>query len=265
MTLWKRMLTITIAVSFVCFGDAAFAQQDGRAGLHTFPQIVDGRLPDGTYYRSAIYISNPNTDALRCSVELYGMRTTFQDTAGSVFDGGRFNVVLQGNASTVLRTSGSSSFQAGYAVVVCTLSPFAVVMLSNSVVVYGFYAPNGTKLSEATVFSSPRSQVSLLIADQRDSAKLGIAIANDNDSAASAGVVATNLLGDLVASTPLIIPMHSQYAKFINELLPTLPNNFVGHINVVSVSDQLPLAVIGLRFTGTAFTTIPAAVRSLFQ
>jgi len=46
-------------------------------------------------------------------------------------------------------TSGTQSFQSGYATLDCKATKVEAQLL------YSYYSPDGTKLSEATVFSSP--------------------------------------------------------------------------------------------------------------
>src|SRR5215813_1140342 len=135
------------------------------ASTHLFPQFADGRLSDGTYYRTTLMISNPSDTAdVTCSLQLRGLTLT----------NFALNYSLAPSGFVIAPTAGTQNLQSGYASLQCNSAVDAQLL-------YSYYAPNGVKLSEATVFSSERAPSMTLPADQREGAQLGLAIANDTD------------------------------------------------------------------------------------
>ena len=121
-------------------------------------------------------------------------------------------------------------------------------------VLYAFYSASGMKLSEATVFSAAPSIQSRLILDHRDGARLGVAIANITDIARTYTITLTE--GPNVKTTSITVPAQRSQAMFVDELLAA-PSETVGILTIRS-GDLSEFSAVGLRFTGTAFTTIPA-------
>src|SRR4030095_16898028 len=126
---------------------------------HLFPQFADGRLTDGTYYRTTLMISNhSDTDAATCSLQPRGLTLSNFALSYSLVPGG----------FVMASTDGTQDLKSGYAFLQCNIEVDAQLL-------YSYYAANGTKLSEATVFSSPRASSMTLPSDQRDGAQLGLA------------------------------------------------------------------------------------------
>jgi hypothetical protein len=243
----KRSLALLV---FVGLTDFALAQNDGRAWTHVFPQFVDGKFSDGTYYRSTLSLISPTSETGTCTLRLNGITTVLENTAGRSFTLGSLTLNLSAGAGGwyIARSQGTASFQAGYATVNCSVPQTAHV-------IYSFYAANGTKLSEATVFSSPPGTLLEIAADQRDGARLGVAIAND--TAAASTVTLSAYIGGTSLSAQIVIPASSSYARFLDEAIPGVPPNQAG---AVTIASDTTVEAIGLRVTGAAFTTIPSTV-----
>jgi len=212
---------------------------------HVFPQFADGRLADGTYYRTTVMIANTsNTSGTTCTLRLNGLTIDGLST---------LTYTLGPNGWTISPTSGTQSFRSGYATLQCSVKVEAQLL-------YSFYSPSGTKLSEATVFSSPPAAWAQLLADGRGGSRVGIAIANDSDQSTTFAVTADDASGNQLGTTSLTLSARSSLAAFLDELLSIPPNTY----GPVYVSSNTGMAsVIGLRFTGDAFTTIPATSRSV--
>src|SRR5437667_592104 len=177
-------------------------------------------------------------DSVTCSLQLRGL--TVPGFSPSY-------TITGPNGWVIASTPGTQSLQTGYATLQCTANVEAQLL-------YSYYLLNGTKLSEATVFSSPPGSNPIVVADQREGAQLGIAIANDSDQSVTY-MISVSGAG---AGTPLTLPPRSSTAKFINQFVPGIPANSLG---VVQVSSSDPTAsVIGLRYTGRVFTTIPESM-----
>ncbi|HLH30100.1 MAG TPA: putative Ig domain-containing protein, partial [Terriglobia bacterium] len=210
---------------------------------HIFPQFADGRLSDGSYFRTTRIYANPNTSgSVNCVTQLQGMTT----------DGiSAFTGIVSGGSAIVVQTNGTQNFQSGYATLQCSTPVDAQAL-------YSFYSAAGIKLSEATVFSSPASKTVAVLADSRGGSQLGLALANDSDQTNVLTITVTDATGKSIGTATLSLPPRTSTAKFLNEFV-SLPANFYGQAIVSSSTGTV--SAIGLRFTGTAFTTIPEMIR----
>jgi peptidyl-Asp metalloendopeptidase len=216
------------------------------SSYHIFPQFADGKFGDGTYYRTSRLFLNPSTSSTaNCTTLLRGMTT---DNTNS------FSLSLPANSSFVGRTNGTQTFQSGYATLSC---PGSSVYAQA---VYSLYAPNNLKVSEATVFSSPSVARSQILADNREGARVGIAIANDSDQLNTYTITAYDSNGTVVGSAVKTLQARASIADFMDNWIPGIPANYFGQVIVESTTGGTA-SVIGLRFTGAAFTTIPAIMR----
>jgi hypothetical protein len=215
--------------------------------FHVFPQIADGYFADGSYYRSTLMVSNAfSLTPADCALQLYGLTARL----GSMGLHDSFPITVPGNYGwAYLRTGADQTLKTGYATLTCSTYVYAEIL-------YSFYASDGSKLSEATVFSSGPGFQLRLIADQTEGAKLGIAIANNSDISQNVTVTVTSDSDAAVGSATITIPARSSIAKFADELIPSSVNRLC-RVTIQS-PDYADFYVIGLRFTGRAFTTIPA-------
>jgi pseudomonalisin len=209
------------------------------SAYHVFPAFADGKLADGTYYRTTLMISNPGSITSTCTLQLYGL----------TLPGFGLTYPLGPNGWAIGSTSGTQALQSGYATLQCTAgAPVEAQLL------YSFYAPNGTKLSETIVFSSPAGANASVVADQREGAQLALAIANDSDQTVTytVSVTGANSTGSVTLGP------RKSLAKFLSDVVAGIPANNLGVVQVSSGSGGTA-SVIGFRYTGTVFTTIPAS------
>jgi len=151
------------------------------SNYHVFPQFADGKFSDGTYYRTTRIYLNSGSKATDCLTKLYGASTDGKNTfTANNFSPGNF---------VVTPTNGTQTFQQGYATLQCSSSPVDAQEL------YSYYAPNGTKLSEATVFSSPPARSVQILVDSREGARMGLAIAKAVVEAHSGTIAVTSQVG----------------------------------------------------------------------
>jgi hypothetical protein len=234
---------------FVVLPVVAPTVTDNQSGTHIFAEFADGRLSDGTLYRSTLMVSSAGTASIECTATLTGL------TVPGFGNGSTNTFSLGPRASTIIRTAGVQSFRSGYATLNCA-APVAAQVL------YSYISPSGALLSEATVFSSPPGIVAQLVADQRNGARLGVAIANISDSPTQFLIQAMDQQNTEIGRTVVQVPARSQIPKFIDELI-NVPPDFIGQ---VLVSTTAPAGgtvyVIGLRYTGPVFTTIPPMLRA---
>jgi len=145
--------------------------------------------------------------------------------------------------------------KAGYAVVTPTSTATA-----GLVVFATFGERHGTSSNQAGVLPSTMTKHAMLFVSTcgRLSRNLGVAIANPNSSDAKVTLTLLDDKGATVATKTFAITKLTQAAKFVTELFddhPTIAREFVGTLDI---SSDIPIAVIGLRFRGANFSTLPA-------
>ena len=81
----------------------------------------------------------------------------------------------------------------------------------------------------------------------------GIAIANNTDS--QQAYLVTYVAGGVTVSTTLAVPARRAVSKFLDEITSVT----AGSVGVVTITSATlsNFSVIGLRFTGGVFTTVP--------
>jgi hypothetical protein len=235
--LMKRTVGAALPILFLVLG---LSQSLNAQPFHVFPQVADGRFSDGSFYRSTLMILT-NGGGAQCTLDLRGLTTSFPPgPSGSSF---AINIPA-GQRAVAIQTAGTQAFQRGYGTLDCGATSVFASML------FSFYVA-GAKEGEATVFSSPASNSQQMIVDNREGARLGIAIANDTNVTSQYQMVYRT--GSTVLATLLEIPARSSVSRFLDEVLAVVPNS----VGSVSISSAQPLSAIGLRFTGGVFTTIP--------
>ena len=219
-------ITITSPVS----SGGASSSSATAATYHVFPQFADGRQADGTYYRTTLMISNTSSSDTTCNLQLRGLTVP----------GFSLSYPVAANAWTIASTTGAQIFQSGYATLQCGAKVEAQLL-------YSYYSSDDSKLAEATVFSSPASPSVLVVADQREDAQLGLAIANDSDQTVNYTISVGGVTGPGFTLKP-----RTSLAKFIKELVPGVAANTLGIVRISSSTGSA--SVVGLRFTGSIFT-----------
>jgi hypothetical protein len=166
-----------------------------------------------------------------------------------------FTLNFSANSTFIGNTTGTQNFQSGYATFSCGgISVYAQA-------VYSYYAPNGVKFSEATVFSSPAAARSQILADNREGSRVGLAIANDSDQVNTYSIAAYNSAGAVVGSTTRTLQPRTSVADFVDNFIAGIPPDYFGQVLVTATTPGGTGSIIGLRFTGAAFTTIPGIIR----
>ncbi len=146
--------------------------------------------------------------------------------------------------------------QSGYAVITPTS-----VATAGLVVFETFGQRHGNEMTQAGVLPAAMATTSMLFVstDGRLSKNLGVAIANPASSTAHINVALRDDSGGGVG-TPLSfsVDAHMQTARFVTDMFsgqPNVPRDFTG---TILISSDIPVAVVGLRFRGQNFSTLPA-------
>jgi hypothetical protein len=235
-------------VVFIFLGVAQQAQAARYlATHHVFPQFVDGRFSDGSYYRTTLMISNPSdTSSMTCSLQLHGLTVPGFQTSYSMGLGG----------FVIVATAGTQNLQSGYATLDCSANVDPQLM-------YSYYRSDGTKVSESVTFSSPPEDIAKLLADESNGSKLGIAIANDSDQMASYTIYADYMGKSAIGtqSSSLQVGPRSSAVRFLDDLVPGIPS---GSLSGVLISSNAGATnAIGLRFSGNVFSAMPEVLSEI--
>ena len=249
-------------VFFLALSARTAAAQSGFSAV--FPQFADGKFGDGSFYRSTLMVqSYDSISSQSCAFWTFGPSPQrFTNPAGQVLvpdTNNRLAFTLGSLRSQVFRSAGTSQLTTGFAGVGCNGAFW------NAFLLFTLYNSAGSKLGEATVFptqidsNAPAAQ---LVADQREGANLGIALANPDSRTGDFDLTIRNSQGVFVDKAFVTLPPFGQTAKFLTELFPSLPINFVGTLAILPRRQFAGPGVyaIGLRFTGQLFTTVPVTL-----
>ena len=152
--------------------------------------------------------------------------------------------------------------QSGFAVV----TPVTTGGTATGLVVFETFGlrggPAGT--AQAGVLPPNLTTNSMLFINSsgRLSKNVGVAIVNPNDSNANVALTLRKDDGTQVGNTTLTVAPKTQVSKFITQLFsatPAVSSDLTGTLAITSAgSSNLPVSVIGLRFRGSNFSTLPA-------
>jgi hypothetical protein len=169
-------------------------------------------------------------------------------------------VVPQGMAADHDDHDDNAPVQSGFAIVTATTSGAPVTGL---VVFETFGMRHGLNgATQAGLLPPALTTNALLFVDSegRLSKNLAVAIVNPNPSPgpdANVGLMLWDDKGKQVATTTLKVPAHQQISEFVTQLFPgpsSVPSDFIGTLGITS---SIPVSVIGLRFRGQNFSTLP--------
>jgi hypothetical protein len=145
---------------------------------------------------------------------------------------------------------------------------YAVVTATNGIIPFGF---GGLVVFETFGYRSevPALQAGVLPATMttrmvlfatagiRLSRNVGVAITNPGSGDAVVTMTLRRANGSVTSSKTITVAAHQQISRFISEFfadVPEVPRDFDGTLTLTS---NTPVAIVGLRFRGTHFSTIP--------
>ena len=215
---------------------------------YVFPQFVFGGG-----WASTLMVQASATPAT-CTFSAQGRFLTMQNPLGTNLSGTSIPLTFGMNGWTILKTATQQSMalSSGMAVLDCSEEVSANTLFSLEV--------GGSLVSEAVV-QSPEKIVlgesgAQFLADHRDGARFGVAVANPSNQPISVVVEVADSVGQQIGNTTVDLPANDFRAFFVDELV-TIPT---GHTGQVVMGATGSFYAIGLRFTGLVFTTIPATV-----
>ena len=186
-----------------------------------------------------------------------GRFLTMRDPAVNNVSGTSIPLTFGMNEWTILKTATPQGMavSSGMSVLDCSEEVSANTLFSLEV--------GGSLVSEAVVQSAEEIlsgvQAAQFLADHRDGARFGVAVANPSNQPISVVVTVFDVGGQGIGNTTVSLPANDSQAFFLDDLV-TIPT---GHTGQVVLGATGSLYAIGLRFTGLVFTTIPATVVSL--
>jgi hypothetical protein len=150
----------------------------------------------------------------------------------------------------------TGTIRTGYAIV----TPDTGTPAPVSTLTYGI-VHNAIVESQAAILPTPLTTGTSLPVDyvQSIGRNIGVAIANPNGGAAAITLTLRDEQGASASSVTLTIPAGNQIARFVSELFPAdaVGNAFTGSL---SIQSSVAVSIVGLRFSGQEFSTVPITV-----
>ena len=146
--------------------------------------------------------------------------------------------------------------QSGYAVITPATGATAGLVLFET---FGMRGQGDAGTIQAGVLPPDLTVNSVLFVDSSDrlAKNLGVAIVNPNSFAATVTLTLRKNDGTPVATTTVTVPPRQQIAKFVRNLFTApirIPAELTG---TLAITSNLAVSVIGLRFRGSNFSTLP--------
>ena len=198
-------------------------------------------------------------DNTACTFSAQDRFFTIGNPSGDSISGTSIELTFEMNGWTILKTATPQGMAAssGMAVLDCDEEVSANTLFSLEV--------GGSLVAEALVESSEEivsgGPVAQFLADHRDGARFGVAVANPSNQPLEVLVAVGDLDGQIIGEDMVNVPANSAQAFFVDELV-TIPTGHTGQVLIRPSNNPGPSAyVVGLRVTGLVITTIPAIKR----
>ena len=215
---------------------------------YVFPQFVFG----GGWV-STLTLAALNEDETTCTFSAEGRHMTLRAVSGHTASGTEIPLVgFKAGQWNIFKTEAPDDgpVSSGMAILQCDRAVLTHTLFSLTV--------GGSVVAEALVEPSHEfkafEEYVLFFADHRNGARFGVAVANPSDRAIDVSVQVSDDQGEVIVDTTVNVDANASKALFLDEL-GTIPE---GHTGGVALRADESLYVIGLRFTGQVFTTIPA-------
>ena len=215
---------------------------------YIFPQFVFGGG-----WASTLTLTALDEDETTCTFSAQGRHMTLRAVSGHSASG---TEIPLGNFKTgqwnIFKTEAPDDgpVSSGMAILQCDRAVLTHTLFSLTV--------GGSVVAEALVEPSHEfkafEEYVLFFADHRNGARFGVAVANPSDRAIDVSVQVSDDQGEVIVDTTVNVDANASKAFFLDEL-GTIPE---GHTGGIALRANESLYVIGLRFSGQVFTTIPA-------
>ena len=155
---------------------------------------------------------------------------------------------------------GKAPIQSGYAVITpATTSGTGLVVFET----FGWRRGGDAGTPQAGVLPPDLTTNAVMFVDSKGklSKDLGLAMVNPNTSNTNVSVTLRGSDGKQLGTKTVNVPSHQQTVTFLSQLFtdqPSVPRDVTGTLAITSAgSSNLPVSVIGLRFRGENFSTVP--------
>jgi len=253
-----KRITMTLILMF-----AAVAL--GRAQSTVYlPQLVGGMAPP-VAWKSHILIANSaatGTGATTGTITLTQDDGSPLNLAGSFFDANTLLPAGTGNSISFSLSGGETRFfimpdapnvplLSGYAKITSSLPLTVAELFEES------DASGGDSLAIGGVAAAAPLARQAAMAAKTENTSVGIAYANPNGTDAMVTFQLMTMSGAAVGQPiTAIVPANSHSALFVNQLFPSMPNNFFGSLQITT-SSSTPLIATTLLFVDKIFGTVP--------
>ena len=220
---------------------------------YIFPQFAFGGG-----WESTLMVQTSGTPTTNCTFSAQGRSLTMRNPSGNNLTGTSITLTFGMHGWTILKTATPQGMAAssGMAVLDCDEEVSANTLFSLEV--------GGSLVGEALVKSAEEivsgESAAQFLTDHRNGARFGMAVANPSNRPIDVSVEVGDLEGQLIANTTVNVPANAAQAFMVDELV-TIPPGYIGQVLIGPSNNPGPsVYVVGLRFTGPVFTTIPATV-----
>ena len=220
---------------------------------YIFPQFAFGGG-----WESTLMVQTSGTPTTNCTFSAQGRSLTMRNPSGNNLTGTSITLTFGMHGWTILKTATPQGMAAssGMAVLDCDEEVSANTLFSLEV--------GGSLVGEALVKSAEEivsgESAAQFLTDHRNGARFGMAVANPSNRPIDVSVGVGDLEGQLIANTTVNVPANAAQAFMVDELV-TIPPGYIGQVLIGPSNNPGPsVYVVGLRFTGPVFTTIPATV-----
>ena len=224
--------------------DVASAQHQ-----YIFPQFAFGGGWESTLMVQAS--DTPTT----CTFSAQGRFLTMQNAQGNSLSGTAIPLTFGMNGWTILKTATPQGMavSSGMAVLDCSEEVSSNTLFSLEV--------GGSLVAEAVVEPAEEivsgESVPQFLADHRNGARFGMAVANPSNQSIDVSVRVGDFEGQGIGTATVNVQANTAQAFFVDELVTIPP----GHTGQVLIEAARSVYVVGLRFfQNGVFTTIPATV-----
>jgi|GEM_PF-3277806 len=149
--------------------------------------------------------------------------------------------------------AGNDPVQVGYAIATPSSSPSGLVVFET------FGQKEGNATTQAGVLPANMTTDALLFvrSDNNLTRNLGVAITNPGSTDANLTLTLRRADGSIVTTKILLVLAMHQTSQFVTELFSGTPEVNNGFNGTLAITSDTPVAIVGLRFRGVNFSTLP--------
>jgi hypothetical protein len=145
--------------------------------------------------------------------------------------------------------------RSGFAVVTLVSGNVPGLIATETIRNQASAAPDQTILAPSPLITSASLLVSVGPVIENTTA---IAIANPSTGAGAVNLVLSDMGGNLIFNTNVVLGPNEQVAKFLNEFFTIPPAGFTPAM-LLTISSQIPVGIVALNFRGGGVTSVPLA------